>query len=80
MINKTLMTDVPAETLLGLGLLFGTAAIVLLILSTEAGNYPEFRRWLQSVGRLVTSRSPRYRWYLSLCRGCPRSTELAIHN
>lgn len=78
--TTTLMTDVPAETLLGLGILFGTAAIVLLALSTEAGNYPELRRWLQTAGRLVARRRPRHRCYLNLGRGCRRPTELAIHN
>lgn len=75
--TKVLIADIPAELLLGLGLLFGTAAIALLALSTESGNYPEFRQWLAEIARLLPRRRFRRRWYANTCRDCPRESELA---
>ena len=75
--TKALITDIPAEMLLGLGLMFGTAAIVLLALSTESGNYPEFRRWLKAATCLLPRRRLRRRWHFNRCQDCPRSSELA---
>lgn len=66
--TTTLMTDVPAETLLGLGILFGTAAIVLLALSTEAGNYPEFRQGLRAMRHLLPRLRRRRRWHFPTTR------------
>lgn len=68
--TKALIAEIPAELLLGLGLLFGITALVLITLSTEAGNYPEFRRCLLAITRLVPRRRLRRRWYFNTHQNC----------
>ena len=78
--TEALISYVPAEMLLGLGLLFGTAAIVLLALSVESGRYPEFRQWLSAITRLLPRRRLRRRWHFNTCSRCSREPELACYN
>ena len=47
--NKSwLISEVPAELLLGLGIYFAATAVILLALSIDAGHYPEFSVWLRT--------------------------------
>jgi hypothetical protein len=44
-LNDTLLiASAPAEVLLGLGIFFVIAAVIVLLQSTDEGRYPEFRR------------------------------------
>jgi hypothetical protein len=44
-LNDTLLiASAPAEVLLGLGIFFVIAAVIVLLQSTGEGRYPEFRR------------------------------------
>lgn len=62
---STLINDVPAEQLLGLGLFFGCAALILVALSAETGNYRDFSDWVTAVKMLAKRRRLRRRWTLS---------------
>ena len=72
--NQTLIASAPAELLLGLGIFFGLAAIVLLLLSAEAGNYPQISGWLQVIRR--SRLRPRRRWYFN--KGMPQRSNIEL--
>ncbi len=66
--THALIADLPAEHLLGLGILFFIAALCLLLLSTEAGNYPEFSRNWRNLRTIFRWHRPRRRWYYNMPR------------
>ena len=72
--NQTLIASAPAELLLGLGIFFGLAAIVLLLLSAEAGNYREITIWWQAIRRCRLR--PRRRWHFN--REAPQRSNIEL--
>lgn len=66
--TQTLIANAPAEQLLGLGILFFISALCLLLLSTEAGTYPELGRTWHGLRELFRWRRPRRRWYFNVAR------------
>lgn len=63
--KETLIANAPAELLLGLIIFFGLVAIILFVLSVEAGNYSELTQWLRNVRGTGHRSRLRRRWYFS---------------
>ena len=74
--THALIASAPAELLLGLGILFCAAGIILLALATEAGHYPEFRQWLE-LARALPRRRLRRRWLFNTGLAKGATTKLA---
>ncbi len=66
--TTTLIAQAPAEIILGLVLFFTVAAIVLLALSAEAGNYRDVSRDLRTLRRTILGVRPRRRWMFNTGR------------
>lgn len=63
--TQLLITNVPTELLLELGFFFGLAAIILLALSIEAGNYRELGQLLRHTRNRLSWKRARRRWYFN---------------
>ena len=66
MVSQLLIASAPAVLLLGLGLFFITAALVLLVQAIEAGNYPEFSGYLGRTAGAFSRLRSRRRWWFNL--------------
>jgi hypothetical protein len=61
--TQSLIASAPAELVLGLGIFFGLAAIILFALAMEAGNYRDLTRWLRDTWNQLSPRHYRRHWY-----------------
>lgn len=65
-IDSSLIASAPAEILIGLGLFFCIAGLILLVLSVEERNYPQFRRWIKRVATNCRwARGGHRRWWFA---------------
>lgn len=67
--TQLLIASAPAELLLGLGILICTTGLLLLLLSAESGNYPEFSYLWRTFRNSLYRRRPRRRWHFNTAGG-----------